>query len=409
MLFAGGCGNGSKPKKPTKPIVQEEKKDPPPETEEDRENQRKKQRYALVPNGSSCLPLGLKDEHGMELHLADVDGNARICAVDTDMSRALGVLGCWNVDLKQATLDYQGTDPLPGGSFRVPIRDRCARGFCVPEDASADGKTVILSWNLDGKKVAMLVADDIHLFDAGSKKHESSFPIRGPKGIQGEVSAIHYIAESAGGAVFVEGGGDHPAVWVYKADGTAVGAIEPIGAGKDAKPLSTKLGSFTGFDKDRVAIAERGFTAMTVYEIATGRKSKLSRKVSAGPCKKEELDAYWKGEEDSLGDKCKKHMSGMFGHLVHADLVRGERNFLTLLRGPRLGEFAVLDPTTLTEKKAIMLPWCDGPSADDDEGKAGKKESAKAADKSEKKAKSAPRGGSSKKAEKDEDPDAGGE
>ena len=403
LVAAWGCGGGTT-KKPKKPIVEkDDKKDPPPETEEDRENKRKSQRLSIVPKGSPCLPLALKEPNGPALHLADVDGTARICVVDTDPARALGPIGCWDVDLKLAALDYKGTDPLPGGSFAAPFRDKCARGYCVPE-GSPEGKTALMSWNLDSKKVAMLVGDEVHLFDAGSKNHESKFSIRGAKGIQGDVSEIHYVSEGASpGAVFLQGG---DAVWVYKVDGTAIGPIEPIGAGKDAKPLSTKLGSFTGFDKDRVAIAERGFTQMTVYEISNGKKSKgPSRKVSAGPCKNEELATYWKGEDDGISDKCKKHVAGMFGHLVNADLVRGERNFLALLRGPRLGEFGVLDPATLTEKKAILLPWCDAPSA----GSADASPAPEKADKSDKgaKPKSTTRG-PAKKA-KDEDPEGGGE
>jgi len=29
------------------------------------------------------------------------------------------------------------------------------------------------------------------------------------------------------------------------------------------------------------------------------------------------------------------------------------------LRGPRLGELAVIDAKTLAEKKSIKMPWCD--------------------------------------------------
>src|SRR5262249_62415125 len=102
-----------------------------------------------------------------------------------------------------------------------------------------------------------------------------------------------------------------------------------------------------------------------VYEVDSGKRTKLVRKISNGPCKKDELDNYWKDDGDKLGAKCKDHMGKMFGHLVGADAVAGSKNLLVLLRGPRLGEFAILDPKTLTEKKAIKMPWCgvDGAAA----------------------------------------------
>jgi hypothetical protein len=39
--------------------------------------------------------------------------------------------------------------------------------------------------------------------------------------------------------------------------------------------------------------------------------------------------------------------------------VAGTKNLLMLLRGPRLGELAVVDAKTLAEHKAIRMPWCD--------------------------------------------------
>ena len=77
-----------------------------------------------------------------------------------------------------------------------------------------------------------------------------------------------------------------------------------------------------------------------------------------------------------------------------ATAVAGSKNFLVLLRGPRLGELAVIDSKTLAEKKAIKLPWCEGGAA----------------------AAAAPEEKSAKKASKDaakgkgeDDPDAGGQ
>src|SRR5207244_12892553 len=110
----------------------------------------------------------------------------------------------------------------------------------------------------------------------------------GEKGVPADASAtaIQWI----GPTLFVEA---NDAIYVFKADGTAVGPIEALGGPKDAKPLSMRGGSFSVFDDKRVAIAEQGYTSVTIYEVDTGKRTKLVRKISNGPCKKEELDLYW--------------------------------------------------------------------------------------------------------------------
>jgi hypothetical protein len=84
-----------------------------------------------------------------------------------------------------------------------------------------------------------------------------------------------------------------------------------------------------------------------------------------------------------------------FGHLIGADVVAGKTNLLVLLRGPRLGELAVLDVKSLAEKKSIRLPWCEG----GDEGGNGedKPKKSKGGDKDDKEEK--------KKADKADKPD----
>ncbi|MEO7095845.1 MAG: hypothetical protein ABI175_21475, partial [Polyangiales bacterium] len=124
------------------------------------------------------------------------------------------------------------------------------------------------------------------------------------------------------------------------------------------------------------------------------------------------VDAYWKDENDKVGAKCKDALQKSFGALQGATAVAGSKNFLVMLRGPRLGELAVMDAKTLAEKKAIKLPWCDGGAAgaagaaiENDDAKD------KAADKAADKApvKSTTRAPTKKAKGGDEDPDAGGE
>ncbi|MDQ3370557.1 MAG: hypothetical protein M3680_34495 [Myxococcota bacterium] len=359
-----GCGGGGK-KQPAveQPVVKAEKPAPRRETEEDREAKRQQAATAMIPEDSTCLPLELKEADAPRLELAAIGPDAVICAIDTDDSRLLGAIGCWKVDLASGELAYHKREPLPGRGVTVKLDDGCARGFCVPKAKEAD--VAQLTTSPDGSMTAVLVGDTVHVFSA-DKEHASEFSIRGDQGVTGKPHRLYWV----GGSILVEGEGESGTnVWVFKAaDGNAVGAIE--GMGKDARPLATDTGSFSVLDKTRVAIAEQGFSTVTTYEVDTGKRAKLVRKLAKSPCKPAEADAFWKGAEGA-GAKCKDHMAKNFGHLRGADAVSGSKNLLVLLRGRRLGELAVLDAKSLAEKKSIRLPWCEvGGAADDADGAA---------------------------------------
>jgi hypothetical protein len=174
-----------------------------------------------------------------------------------------------------------------------------------------------------------------------------------------------------GGTFFIEGMDDGPfaAVWAFKEDGTAVGAIEALGA-KEPKALSTYGGSFLVLDKERVAISEHGLTTLTTYDVATGKRAKITRKVPKPPCKPAEIESFWLEDLEKVPAKCKDALARDFGPFVGADALAGKNNHLFALRGPRMGELAVIEPKALTEKKdkLIKLAFCDaaggGASAD---------------------------------------------
>lgn len=357
LVATAACGGGDK--KPTTPKVV--KKDtpppPPPETEEDREKKRQAAAHDIVPPNSTCLPLALKEQGAPRLDLAAIGQDAVLCATDTDESRLLGMVACWKIDLASGQLEPREAAPVPGRGFKVKFDDRCVRGYCLPKDAKLPPSGIAhIVWKQDGSKVAVLAGDDVHLYDAASKARESSFSIRGDKGVSNDPSTLAWVGDT----ILVEGvdAGPFSAVWVFKSDGTQVGSIEPIG-GKPGTPVSTYGGSFVILDKERVGVAERGYTTMTTYEVATGKRGKLVRKVGKPTCKPAELEAYWMDQDDQVGEKCKKFMAQNFEHLVGADAVAGSKNLLVLLRGPRLGELAVLDAKLLVEKKSIPLPWCE--------------------------------------------------
>jgi len=393
LVVLGACGGGDK-KPVKKPVVTTNKpKDAPSETEQDREAKRKATALAIVPDGSTCFPQALKEVGAPRLELAAVNKEAVICAVDTDRARLLGPVACWKVDLGDGSLVYQPAAVLPGRNVTVRLDDRCARGYCIPKDARLpEDKLAHMAAKPDGSKVVVVIGDDAHIFDAAGRTRESGFSIRGDKGVTNNPTAVHWV----GGSIFIEGADGGPAAYVFafKSNGEAVGPLMSLE--KKEAMLSTHGGSFIVLDETRVAISEQGATAITTYEVESGKRTKIARKVSNGTCKGPEAEAWW-SETGELPAKCKDHMAKTFGHLIGADAVAGKTNLLVLLRGPRLGELAVLDAKNLAEKKSIKLPWCDGGGS---EGEASKRDAAPP--------KSAPKGKAPAKPV-NEDPDAGGE
>jgi hypothetical protein len=362
-LAIAACGGDKKPVE--KPKAVDRKPPPPkPETEEDRAAKRLASAQKLIPEGTDCLPAMLKEEDAPRLELGATGADALVCAMDSDADRMLGPIACWKIDLASGGLAYREPAPLPGRGFSVALdgKDgRCARGFCLPKDAKVDNKRGHIAWDLEGKKVAVLVEDDVHLFDAESRDHESSFTIRGDKGVTNEPRNLFFVGES----IVVEGADEGPsaAAWVFKTDGTQVGPVSALG-GKEEKPISTFKGSVSVLDKASIGIAERGMETLTTYELETGKRAKLVRKVAKPACKPAEIDAFWR-DGDKVSDKCRDSIAKASGHLIGANAVKGATNFLVLLKGNRLGELGVLDAKNLLEKKAIKMQWCPAEAADE--------------------------------------------
>jgi hypothetical protein len=354
-----GCGGGGKKEKTFKPDDGADIKAPPKkaETEGDREKKRLAQAHEIVPEGSSCLPPSLKEEGAPRLELGAAGRDALVCAIDQDKDRLLGPVACWKLDVTSGKLEYKDPAPLPGRGFTVKLDGKCARGYCLPKEPK--GNVAHMATNLDGSKVAVLVDDEVHLFAGEGKAHESSFTVRGDKGVTNEPKAVHFVAD----AILVEGADEGPysAVWVFKTDGTQVGPITQLGA-KEEKPLSTHHGSFSILDKTRVAIGYRGMETLNTYDVTNGARAKLVRKMPKLACKPAELDAYWV-DGDKVTDKCKASITKASGTLMGSTVVAGGKSLLVLLRGDRLGELAVVDPKSLAEKSVLKMPWCEGADA----------------------------------------------
>lgn len=364
LVLVVACG-GSKPK-----TEQPDHDVTPPvkhvETEADRVKARHDAALAIVPAGSTCLPPVLEAKNAPRLELAGVGADAILCAIDTDPDRLLGPIGCWKVDLAQIdpktnspTLVYQDPAPLPGHAFDVKVDGICARGFCLPDTADMGDGTAHMSWSLDGKQVALLVGGTVHIYDAAAKTHLSSFNVKGDKGVTTTPVAVYF----ANGALFVEGRDDSSdAIWGFKADGTPLGPIMPLG-GDSKAPLSIVKGAFSVLDQSQVALADHGMETLTTYEVATGKRTKSVRKIGKLTCKQHEIDSYWKGG-DKVTDACRTALEESSAPLIGATAVMGTSSLLVVMRGSRLGELAVMDPKTLTEKrKAFVLPTCTGAAA----------------------------------------------
>lgn len=358
LMLVAACGGGKAGPAADTPKPPPERPPPEPaETEVDREARRRKAALAIVPADAKCLPTELRTRARLEV--AAIGNQPVLCAYDTDPKELLGPLGCWKLELSTGELVPREPAPLPGVGFAVRLDDRCARGFCLPKTAELpDSGIVWMAYNLDGSKLAVLAGDEVYVFDTRTRERVDGFGVRGEQGITDDPIAMHFFA----GTIFIEAGTANTAgVWSFKQDGTAQGPL----LGTDDKPLSTSRGSLLLLDRNRVAVAEQGFSVVTVIELDTGKRQRITRATPRGRCTPAELTAYWQG--DKVGDKCAAHVEATFAHLIGATAVAGARNWLVLLRGPRLGELIIVDASNLTEKQGFKLEWCPAPAETEEE------------------------------------------
>ncbi len=359
------CGGGSSKKETKKPTESKTNKKKKPttakkETEEDRERKREAAAESLVAADSKCLPTALKDPSSqLTLELGALGSEAILCAMDHDPDRLLGAAGCWTINLADSALAYRDRKAIPGRGYPVNLNGGCARGYCLPKDQDAGSGPALIAWSLDGAEVAVQAGDHVHIFNAESKDLSKSVALRdgavGDKAIAGSPTGLWFVGDT----LFLQGGeAAASSIWIYKVDGTAAGQM--AGLGKGNAPVSMSHGSFSVLDKDRVAVAERGFSTLTIFEVASGKRSKLVRKVSPGPCKSAQVESFFSAEPGELPAKCLTHLKKSYDHFSGTTMVAGSKNFLGALSGERVGELAVIDSKNLSEKRSIKLPWCDG-------------------------------------------------
>lgn len=361
------CGGSSAKKDSKKPVASKstKKTKKPPvkkETEEDRAKKREAAAEELVASGSTCLPQALKDPAAqLSLELGALGSEAILCAMDRDPSRLLGAAGCWTIDLGAGGLAFRDRNAIPGRGYHAAIdRGTCVRGFCLPKDQEVStDKPALIAWSLEGNQAAVVAGDHVHLFDAESKELSKSIALRDPaqgdKVMPGDATGLWFLGDT----IFLQGGeAGNSSIWTYKTDGTAGGPL--LGLGKGNAPVAMAHGSFSILDKDRVAVAERGFSTLTIFEVANGKRSKLVRKVSPGPCRSAQVESFFSPEPGEIPAKCLTHLKKTYDHFMGTTMVAGSKNFLGALTSERVGELAVIDSKNLSEKRAIKLPWCEG-------------------------------------------------
>ena len=328
----------------------------PAETELDREAKRREAARAIVPERSQCLPPILRKSTGPRLELAAFNGEPIACAIDTDNERLLGPIACWKIDLATGELRYREPAPLPGVGFSVLLDDRCARGFCIPASSDIpESKIARVAYDLEGARVAVLAADEIHVFDTKSRTRIGGFKVTGNGGVDGEAVAVHFVGDTVLAVGGVKKTSTPGGVWAFKTDGTRLGAIQT----PEGKPASTVNGSLLLLDKGRIAIAEQGFLSVIVYEIEGGKRTRMTRTVPRSPCTPGETTAFWEDDDDvTLGEKCQAYVDKTFAPMIGATGIAGAKNWLVALRGTRVGTLAIID-SSLVEKRAIDLAWCE--------------------------------------------------
>ena len=277
-------------------------------SESEREAERRKAATAIVPAGSACLPNELRSPSAPRLELAAIGSSAVVCAIDQNPARLLGPVACWTVQISgenPGAITYTEPVPLPGRGMPVTLDGRCARSYCLPNDAAVPADSIAqIVWSEEAERVAVLAGDTVHVYNAATKAHERSFSIRGDRGVTSEPIAIYWN----GNAIFIEASNHTTSpIWVFKLDGTALGPIEAV---TGTTVPSTRHGSFLLLRPDRVAISEDGFSTLTTYEPETGKRTRLTRKLRASTCKKTELDVLWNHLRVGASPACGKRSQG---------------------------------------------------------------------------------------------------
>jgi hypothetical protein len=289
----------------------------------------------------ACLPVGLRAPGAPRLALGQLDRAAVLCAVPDRGAPS----ACWKVELADGfspagALTPRRAAPLPGQALTARPGDAVLAPYPY---ASAGDAPVQLAFSDDGEALAIRSGDRIRTYDASSPRPLHEIALAHEPGLAW--GALHWI----GHTIFVEGTRDGAlGVWAFDARDEGAEILAPATTGRWHPAGST----FVALDLLRVGIAAPGLASLTVYDLtalhSTARPPARDRSGALAP-----IVTGTVVRRACPAPPCDDDPS-----YTGADLVAGTRSLVALLRGPRLGEIAVLDPATLAERRTIQLPWC---------------------------------------------------
>lgn len=245
---------------------------------------------------ATCLP------HGSDTYFTfGRDGEQLVICTEASPAR------CWNIDRASGTLSTRATNYIAGRATPLAPKASCYQGLCWPAYKPDDTSSYIaddaasIAFHADGKRAAVIVNDEVSIFDLASKKVTRSFRARtvvdqagNKKAWLSVVGAMWFVGDT----VFVLGApGDTSGEYVdqplfrYSAtDGTSAPplVVYGSGAGIAGNTLTIKSGS-------RVI----GLTGLTVLD-AVAATSKTTQRAVAQPC---EPDLSSIGQSD-FGGSC---------------------------------------------------------------------------------------------------------
>ena len=173
-----------------------------------------------------------------------------------------------------------------------------------------------------------------HLRRGVARRTSRSFTIRGDKGVTNDPTAIHWV----GDAIFVEGAdrARTRGLGVQGRDGTPVGPIERARRQGRASRCRRTSGSFVDPRQERASRSpSRASRRSTIYEVDTGKRAKLVRKLPTKPPCKADRARRVLARRDGQG---RRQVQGAHDEDLRAPDRRGRasparKNLLVLLRG----------------------------------------------------------------------------
>lgn len=322
---------------------------------------------------SQCLPNSLfptgDDAQPQPLELGLVGGVPTLCAANDEQTG--GLAGCWTVDPDTGALSASNAEALPGRSQRgKPDANGCIAGYCLEPKPSSD-EPLLWATSTDGAHAVILRDFVLHVFDAQTKAEAKAIPLSdetspSDTNVGNEPIELLYT----GSTIYVVGtdAGPYIAVWRYKDDGTRVGLITTSGGHEESDSgFSVYNGGVNVLDDGHVAIADAGLQKMLIFD-ANGTRDERSRSIDMSACTSEEManvniGDYQAASADNSGEVSQACHDAVVKNLepyFDLDPVRlPSGGILATLSGKGRGSVAILDETTLAEKKRIELKRCE--------------------------------------------------